>query len=232
MKSGATSRQPEGRSVSSLAAILSESFAAPRRQAIDAKPSDSSKAVVNSSSSSSRSGKATGGESQSASPAPAAASGGVRTQWPFGALPWGRSASETPATAAPPFSTQAASAQQLSVGCPPSFDPGNTSLTEDEYGKSSLHDLDTMKSGPSDASRNATVSAAIKDSIRQLLSDASTPGVTPTSSPSRAALHYKKDGTEQHSASTTRKDVFMSEGVLRLLKSVETLSMQSFDVLS
>lgn len=188
--------------------------------------SDSTKSGKGESNKAERSGK---------TPASPSSSSVAAALWPF----WNRNSVETSSSAVSPSADQ-----QLSVGCPPPFDPANASgalvngemngmnsnserrasKEIEEYGKASLRHLDTMHGDLTDTSRNADVTKSITDSIRQLLLEASKRSTTsPSGSPSRSRFSKGVAVTDRKIESSSG-DTYVSEGVLRLLKSVETLS--------
>lgn len=214
MKTGVRRIVEEEPSSSTLSALLSESFVAPLKTRVYRSSSPPTDVIENRSSSS---GKL---DTVDQSTSPSTPTIGIKLQWPFGSLPWGQVPIESPS----PLPLPSVNANLKNAEPLLSLDSMKTAhdncnkenVNNDEYGKSSLNDLDTMQSGPSDASRHAAVSATITDSIRQLLLEASV---------SDSSASTSSPGTVQRSKLVLpQNEVFMSEGVLRLLKSVEKLS--------
>ena len=239
-------KEEEAPSSFTLAALLSQSFAKPPKRRVRSDHSGNAPVVTSSGTdASSFSGSSSVGVlNQPASPSTPSSSIGIKLQWPFRSLPWGQGLIDP--SSLPVSSSQSATAQQLSVGCPPPFNPANNNNShnnshnninnnndnngsienDDDYGKSSLYNLDTSKSGISDASRNAAVTSAITDSIRQLLSEAYASSSTPDGAAPLRSQSTAGSGFEQSNAAVLpqKEEVFMSEGVFRLLRSVEILS--------
>jgi len=120
-------KEEEAPSSFTLAALLSQSFAKPNKHRVRLDHSGNAPVVTSSSTDASIS--SSGGSSsvdilnQPASPSTPSSSIGIKLQWPFGSLPWGQGLIEP--SSLPVSSSQSATAQQLSVGCPPPFDPAN-----------------------------------------------------------------------------------------------------------